>query len=210
MKFSKIAILTAVSSTFIACTEHHSVKIAYENEFRNGDIVFRCGSGMESHAVTEASNSSYSHVGILFFDSIQNTWMVIHAVPGESAPKEADTLKYESLSEFFNPMRAERGAFAKIKCHDSIAAAASLYALAKYHEGVLFDDDYSLSDTTSLYCTELVWQSYLHQGIDITGGNMESSITLICKDSLCIYPSTIINSTAIESIKIFPEQTSRN
>lgn len=208
MNFHKSNIIVAIAAVISSCTEHHAVKIAYEEDFRNGDLVFRCGNGVESRAVTSASSSIYSHVGILHFDTIRGEWMVVHAVPGESKPNEDDTLKYEPIAEFFSPMKAETGAFAKIRCNDTTAEAASLYALSKYRQRVVFDNDYSISDTTYLYCTELVWQSYLHQGIDITDGNREEAVTLICHDSVCIYPSTILNSSAIECVKTFPEEIS--
>ena len=183
--------------------QQETVELTGEEPFREGDLVLRCGYGMESRAVTAASKSAYSHIGILHFDEQTSTWTVVHAVPGEAGEDGRETLKSEPLTDFFAPDRAIRGAWMRVDCTDTVAQAATAYALSKVEQEVLFDNDYQLTDTTTLYCTELVWQAYQHQGLDLSDGQRHSVPTLISKDGECIFPSDIKESSHILFYKPF-------
>jgi hypothetical protein len=171
-----------------------------EADFRDGDLVLRCGRGVESRAVTTASRAPYSHIGLLHYDE---GWMVVHVVPDEAPEGDRDTVKCEPIKEFFSPRKARQGAWMRIRCSDSVAAAAVRYALQKQQAGVAFDNDYQLSDTQRLYCTELVYQSFLHQGIDITDGRRHQALPLFCQDSVVIYPNDISDSKHTLFVKPF-------
>lgn len=174
-------------------------KVVYEtDEWRNGDLVLRCGYGVESRVVVERSRSTYSHVGILYRDSASGEWLVIHAVPGEDDP---EYVKAESISRFYSPERARNGAWLRIDCSDSIAHEAAKYALKKVTEHYLFDNDYLLADSSQLYCTELVWRAYNQQGIDITSGNRHDVPSFFCKERECIFPNDIEQSETTLFVK---------
>jgi len=130
--------------------------------FRNGDLLFREGPSIESRTVMTMSNGQFSHVGILLKQHDQ--WCVVHAVPGETE-NGRDTVKCEPINEFLRGDRCLSATIRRIDCNDSIADAAAHYALTKV--GVEFDNDYELTDTTRYYCTELLWQAYLHQHLNI-------------------------------------------
>lgn len=180
------------------CGEPQEVVVLTGQEaFREGDLVLRCGYGVESKVVTESSRSLYSHIGLLHYDREQGLWMVLHAVPDEAAPDEPEWLKCERISEFYAADRAMRGAWMRVDCPDSVAEAAARYALRKVGERVEFDHDYLLSDTTRLYCTELVWRAYLHQGIDLTSGHRHEVPLLFSQDGECIFPLDIEESDKI-------------
>lgn len=136
---------------------------------RNGDLIFREGPSPESRAVKLASGAQFSHVGLLCRDERSRMWTVVHAVPAEDDP---ELVKQEPLALFLRCDRALSACTYRIGCPDSVADAAVRYALCKV--GTPFDNDYSLADTTRLYCTELVWQAYRHQGIDISRGQRHS------------------------------------
>lgn len=196
-----VAFFVGLVCLLCACKARpHSAEVLYhdaEPEWREGDIVFRNGLGAESRAVTITSHGHYSHVGLLHHDSISG-WQVVHAVPGEDDP---EYLKAEPVAVFFDSYRAQSGAWARIDCSDSIAAVAVWYALEKVEQRVLFDNDYLLDDTTQLYCTELVWHSYLSQGIDITDGQRHSVITLVSDEGECIFPDNIEKSRTTLFVK---------
>ncbi|MBR6116014.1 MAG: hypothetical protein IKP93_00895 [Paludibacteraceae bacterium] len=175
--------------------------------FRDGDLVLRCGHGLESQAVTYQSGSTYSHIGILLYDSLQGELLVLHAVPGEAKRGEPEYLKREPLSEFFAPTRANVGAWMRINCPDSIARKAADYALQKVRDSVVFDNDYLLQDTTQLYCTELVWRAYLRQGIDISDGVRSDAPRTFCREQECIFPSDIIKSKTTLFINPFKSKS---
>ena len=184
-------------------SRHERVEVTDTGDFRNGDLVLRCGCGAESRAVTRRSGSTYSHIGILQFDSLLGEWMVIHAVPGENEPGEPEYIKRETLTEFYAPVRAQKGAWMRIDCSDETADRAARYCRNKYEEHVLFDNDYLLCDTTELYCCELVWLAYLREGLDISDSMRCEVPTVICKEGECIFPSNIENGKNTLFVKHF-------
>lgn len=174
------------------------IDLSDSTEWRDGDIALRCGWGMESRAVTANGRSAYSHVGLIHYDCINRIWEIIHAVPGEDDP---EYLKAEPLSAFYSKERARSGAWLRVDCSDSIAKQAVEYALRKVDEKVLFDNDYLLEDTTKLYCTELIWRSFLTVGIDVSSGNRHSAPRLVCAEEECIFPNDLEKSVTTLYVK---------
>lgn len=169
---------------------------------RDGDLLFRLGPGTESRLVTAASRGVYSHVGIAC--RVGGQWMAVHAVPGENEDCNIpDTLKCEPLADFFLPHRAIGGARGSIACADEVARAAASYALGKVRSHVLFDHHYRMTDTTELYCTELVYHAYLRQGVDLVGYRSD---TVFCSANRerYIFPSDLQKSRFVESLQEFP------
>ena len=206
VKLIELLLLTAL--LLCGCAEHYDiVEVTGQEDFREGDLVLRCGYGAESKVVTEASQSIYSHIGILHYDKLTAQWQVIHAVPGEAERGEPERLKAEPISVFYAPDRAIRGAWLRVNCPDNIADEATRYALQKVTEQVEFDNDYLLSDTTQIYCTELVWLAYLHQGIDLSEGHRHEVPSIFSKDGACIFPCDIEKSTKIIYVKPFKTKT---
>lgn len=190
--------LLSIALLLCGCGEpQEEVVLTGDEAFREGDLVMRCGYGVESKAVTESSRSIYSHIGMLYYDQAQGLWMVVHAVPDEAERGEPEWVKSERLTEFYAAERAMRGAWMRVDCPDSVADAAIRYALQKVKDKVEFDNDYLLSDTTRLYCTELIWQAYLHQGIDLSDGHRHDVPLLFSKDGACIFPVDIEESDKI-------------
>lgn len=135
-------------------------------EWRDGDIVFRRGTGIAGHAVIALDgNAVFSHVGLVILRG--DTPMVVHAVPGEpDHDGDPDRVKLEPVNTFFSRERATEGAV--MRHHDTVQAArAARVALRAYEDGVLFDHAYDDSDTTRLYCTELVTYAYARAGLPL-------------------------------------------
>ncbi len=140
--------------------------------FRNGDIVFRRGTGITSRVVLAADREgAYSHTGIL--KKKNGRWFVIHAVPGEpDFENDPDRVKMETIEVFFERKKAVSGAIMRIP-DDSVAAyRATINAECLYKNNILFDHDYDLADTTKMYCTELIDFVYRKEAIDLTEGRI--------------------------------------
>lgn len=200
-----VAILLAFVAALSASCRKPQTRVAEpeDADFRDGDLVLRCGCGAESRAVTYGGRSTYSHIGILIRDDSLNTWMVVHAVPGEAAKGEPEYIKYETLEAFYSPDRACKGAWMRMLCSDSTAARAAAYCLGKHRDSVLFDNSYLLSDTSELYCCELVWRAFLRQGMDISSGNRHTIPTIFCSEGEGIFPSDIEKSDKTDFVKPF-------
>jgi Orthopoxvirus protein of unknown function (DUF830). len=198
---SRFVAALIVGICMLGCGRRAPVEMLVESEgWRDGDLVLRGGESMESWAVMRQSRSIYSHIGMLHYDSLAGEWHVVHAVPGEDEP---EYLKTEAVTQFFRPDRAQCGAWIRVNCSDSIARQAVKYALRKVEQRVIFDEQYLLQDTTRLYCTELIWCSYLAQGIDVSSGRRTSVPVLCSKEGECIFPSDIEQSGTTLFVKPF-------
>lgn len=132
---------------------------------RSGDLLFRMGLEGASRVVTVVGGGDFSHVGLAF--RLNGRWMVVHAVPNEAPPGEEDRVKCEPIDSFFAPERACRGALRRVLCPDEMAERVARQAYGLFLKRVGFDHDYDLDDTTRFYCTEMVWQLYRREGIDL-------------------------------------------
>lgn len=176
-------------------------KIPYES-LQEGDIVFRRGTGFASHMVIAANKTgSYSHIGLLVRE--ENTWKVIHAVPGEpDSPNDSDRVKMENIALFFNKERAKAGAIMRIKGDSLACYRAARHAVRLYRSAVLFDHQYNLNDTSRMYCTELVYHVYKQQNIDLPEGRI-SRINIPGFKGDYLLPADILQSSLLYPIYHF-------
>lgn len=159
-----ILLYFALTNLFTQCTTETKPEIALPtNTFRAGDIVFRRGEGWTSEFVLyNDPHGNYSHVGMLVHTD--HGLMIVHAVPGaHPTQKGTDIVRIETISEFFAPQNATRGAVMRLPLDSIQRIALSQLALNKV--GTDFDHQYNLQDTTQLYCTELL--QHLYQKVEI-------------------------------------------
>ena len=154
--------------------------------FSDGDLAFRRGTGFMSRIVVAADkNGTYSHVGIL--KKMQGEWHVIHAVPGEPEFKG-------------DPDRVKIVRWGK----DSLPAArAAQTALLMAQRGILFDHDYNLSDSSQMYCTELIEFAYRKEGIDLSEGRITHMDLPVVRGTYLL-PSDLLLNKHLKTIYDFP------
>lgn len=162
---------------------------------RDGDLLFRMGLEGASRVVTVVGGGDFSHVGLAY--RTQGQWMVVHAVPNESPPGVEDRVKCEPIDSFYAPDRACRGAWRRVDCPDSVAERVARGAYEKFRQGVAFDHDYDLEDTTRLYCTELVWHLYRREGIDLAE-ERRHLLAIPGKTSVYLFPEDLWMSSRLE------------
>ena len=170
-------------------------------ELKAGDVVFRRGSGFTSQAVLIAEKGgSYSHTGIVV-DSA-GVLMIVHAVPGEPEYEDdEDRVKMEHPHSFFHPMRAQQGAV--YRHVDSIAAQqAAMRAFQIYQRHPLFDHDYDDTDTTKLYCTELVVHAYSQTTSPLKDVHHQH-LHLVGFEADCILPSDVLGCKDLKQVATF-------
>lgn len=171
MKLRAFLILTVC---FLAsCGRTDEVRPFPLESMRPGDLVFRCGRGMLSHAVLAVERKGiYSHVGVLVQEA-DGSWKVAHCVPAEREfDGDFDRVKFEALEKFLSVDRAATGCFVHVGDAldpDRLAALCD-EARKAFRDSVRFDHDYDLADSSALYCTEFVWRLYRHQGVDLSEG----------------------------------------
>jgi hypothetical protein len=121
---------------------------------QDGDLIFRRGRSVESHAVLITdSKSRFSHVGIICIEN--ETPFVIHAVPGENK-NGPDYIRKEKVTDFLAPGNASEFSIYRSRFSKEINTMAAQIANRLYHEKVLFDKSFDLTTTNQIYCTELV------------------------------------------------------
>ena len=162
-----------------------------EESLLEGDIVFRRGSSFISHIVsTTDRNGVYSHIGIVV--KHDGKCKIVHAVPDEyDFEGDVDRIKMDDVETFFKEGRAVEGAVMRVDIDSLKRIAISERAIGLYKKNIPFDHDYDLSDTTKMYCSELVLFLYKRiAGIDLAEGR-RSIVKMPVFAGTYIYPSDI-------------------
>ena len=158
---------------------------------QTGDLVFRRGESRESRAVTTFDRKSdYTHVGMVM--NVGGRWMVLHAVPNERATKqEKDSVKLEPIGVFFRSDRALMGGIYRYPLSPNDTMQLLRKGLQLYGCHPLFDSQFDLEDTVSLYCTELVWLLYQQTlNVDLSEGR---------RHHLPLFPELVFCSDILEN-----------
>lgn len=139
----------------------------------------------------------FSHTGIVV-DSAGRK-MVIHAVPGEpDFPGDPDRVKMEPAERFFSTAHAILAGVCR-PVDSGIGSQAAQVAWEKYRAGTLFDHSFDDTDTTELYCTELITHVYHRAGVELVG-NERDTIDLPGMHFRCIMPSRLLHSNQLYPI----------
>lgn len=185
----------------IGCTSPNQQydKSSLISQLQQGDIIFRRGTGIVGHAVAAADRQgNYSHVGIVV--ACADGFYVVHAVPHEHDYEgDYDRVKCEKIDQFLDRYVEANVALYRPKVKEEQRDIAVATALRLLKRGVPFDHDYDLSDTTRLYCTELVEYAYLTAGISLSEGR-RTEVNLPIVAGRHIMPSDLTESTLLEHI----------
>lgn len=170
-------------------------------QLRAGDVVFRRGDGFTSQVVLFADREgNYSHAGIVV-DSC-GVKLIVHAVPGEpDFEGDPDRVKADRPERFFSTEFTSIGEVCR-PADSAVAARAAQAAWRAYQRHTLFDHNYDDSDTTRLYCTELVAYAYRQAGVDLAEGRGHH-INLPTMQQDCLFPSDIYESDFLKSVANF-------
>jgi uncharacterized protein YycO len=126
-------------------------KIKLEKKIKNGDIIFQTSKSSQSKAIQLATNSKYSHMGIIYEND--EKYYVYEAV---------QPVKLTPLEEWIN--RGENGHYVikRIKNSEIILTNRVINEMKIYGEkfkGKSYDLYFEWSDD-KIYCSELVWKIY--------------------------------------------------
>lgn len=127
------------------------------SQIRDGDLVFRRGTGMVSRMVQANDQASpYSHVGIAVLRP--GGVYVIHAAPGDPG------VRLESLSVYL-----EESSVVEVRRVGGLSDSqeATVVAVAAEYLGRPFNGALDLGSDAEIYCTQLVWLAYLAIDIDL-------------------------------------------
>lgn len=189
---------TTPSASLLQHTEHLNIPV---DSLLSADLAFRLGRTLQSSAIAAGANKEarYSHIGIIVRQA--NDVSVIHIEPQRGGD---ESVRCEQLEEFFADDKAVSGAIVRL---DNLTCEQrqiiSQYLLLAARSPIRFDHDYTLSDTTRMYCTELTEWAYSKAGIILSAGRRH---TLPLASEAVILPSDILQRNDIIPIWAFPSR----
>ena len=155
----KKSIKILFSISFIIFVSCNSKEIGISTNFNNqikdiiqsGDIIFQTSRSSQSKAIQLATNSKYSHMGVIY--KINGQFFVYEAV---------QPVKLTPLKEWVN--RGENGHYVikRLENADLILTSSTLSKMKQIGEqfkGKPYDIYFEWSDD-KIYCSELVWKIY--------------------------------------------------
>ncbi|WP_291134126.1 YiiX family permuted papain-like enzyme [Flavobacterium sp. UBA7663] len=145
------------------CKEINSKEVA----FQNGDIIFQTSQSKQCEAVKIATNSKFSHCGIIFIEN------------GKTYVYEAvQPVKMTLLEDWISHGKDAKYAVKRLRNSDKILTNEVLLKMKSYGKS-MNNKDYDLYFEWSddkIYCSELVWKIYK------SGANIELCKTKKLKD----------------------------
>jgi uncharacterized protein YycO len=134
-------------------------KLANKEEIKNGDIIFQTSLSGQSRAIQLATNSKYSHCGLIYKDN--NRYYVYEAV---------QPVKRTPLDKWIARGQDGKYVIKRLKNADQIITPATLVKMKQVGEkfnGKNYDLTFEWSDD-KIYCSELIWKIYQRAtGIEI-------------------------------------------
>lgn len=196
-----IAIIISIL-TMIQCSGPEQPKLSPKipiEKLQAGDIAFRRGESIASEVVLYNDiDGRYSHVGLVV--ETDSGLMVAHSVPGETSTQETiDAIQIEHINHFFEPKVSVRGEIMRMNLDSVQRHLLNILALKKVDDKAPFDHNYDLSDTTKLYCTELLQLLFKNIGIDLAQGRT-TPINVPGLSNNYIMPSDIYNNNNLKTI----------
>lgn len=122
-----------------------------------GDIVLKQGHGLISEKIVDVMDEDlpFSHCAIVVADSI-NTFSVIHSVSGQIAAE--DGVQTIPLQEMYKDVVEGTLFVLRHKSSSEERIQIAERARQKLAQRIRFDHDFNSSDTSQLYCSEMVHQ----------------------------------------------------
>lgn len=206
MSKALLTFVIASIATMTACVHNPDEGGKLRNDLpldslQDGDLVFRQGLSPESQAVMQldSAKGQYSHIGIAIKD--HGIWKVVHATPGEH-PDDAKKVIIEPIDTFFLSTRAAHGAIMRLRdCSPTTTRQAATKAAEFAKRGTPFDFSYDWTNTSRLYCTELIWVAYNSAGVKILQSN--NRIKEDNSTNTIVFPSDIASNDSLRVVFSF-------
>ena len=133
-----------------------------KHNFQNGDIIFQDSPSSQSKAIKLATNSEYSHVGIVYIEN-GKTYVYEAVGPVVSTP----------LSRWISNGVNSKYVVKRLKDTSSLTAKSliKMQNVAKTFQNKPYDGLFAWSDNR-IYCSELVWKIY-KRGLGIELGDLK-------------------------------------
>lgn len=184
-------------------------KFSNNKQIKSGDIIFQTSLSRQSKAIQLATNSKYSHCGLIYQEG--NSYFVFEAV---------QPVKHTPLDKWI--ARGQDGKFVikRLKNADKILIPETLKKMKQVGDkfnGKNYDLTFEWSDD-KIYCSELIWKIYYRaigieigklqklKDFDLSNGTVkrkmhERYVDKIPSDEIVISPASIFESELLITIK---------
>lgn len=126
-------------------------KTTLQTKIQDGDIIFQTSQSPQCEAVRIATNSKFSHCGIIY--DINGKWFVFEAV---------QPVKLTPFDEWIQHGKDSKYLVKRLKNSDKVLTPIVLQKMKAYSQqfdGKEYDAFFEWSDTR-IYCSELIWKIY--------------------------------------------------
>ena len=144
-------LLLLLAASLISCSQKNT---SADFEFREGDIILQSLNSTQCQAVREATDSYYTHCGIVLKD---NNELIVYEAIGP--------VKKTNLKEF---TRSGINSHFVVLRHESVDTSATndMIRYCRKELGKPYDLFFNWDDS-EIYCSELVWKAYQAGGIKL-------------------------------------------
>jgi uncharacterized protein YycO len=146
-----VAISLLCVSVFSGYRPAETEMSADTHPFKNGDIIFQTSLSGQSRAIQEATKSTYSHCGIIYWQG--NKCFVFEAV---------QPVKFTPVAKWIARGQGKKYVVKRLKnAHEVLTPAVlrTMQQIGNQFKGKNYDGTFEWSDD-KIYCSELVWKIY--------------------------------------------------
>ncbi len=158
------------------------------SRLRDGDLIFKMCLYLDSEIVNLVDkNGNYSHVGII----VKRGGMIFVLSSEPNAGVE-----FQNINDFLKD--ASSFSIFRLNVNENLTEKA--VKAGKTFLNRPFDNNFDLTNNNKIYCTELVWKSFLKAGFDLTCGKFNHFNFIFFKKKNYILPSLLLSSKKIKKI----------
>ncbi len=154
-----IILVSILSVQYFSKCKSSSVNIS-KLDLKDGDIIFQTSLSAQSQAIQLATDSKYSHCGLVFFHN--NKWQVLEAI---------QPVKYTDIEKWIQRGRNAEFVIKRAKIKLNSSQQKALKTQAESYLAKNYDLAFEWSDK-KIYCSELVWKVYKF-AVQIEIGNLQ-------------------------------------
>ena len=198
---SKYKLLTLfITFSLISCSQEN---VSTEFDFHAGDIVLQSLNSSQCNAIREATNSYYTHCGIVLRDGNE---LIIYEAIGPVKKSSLQDFTDSGINDHFVVLRPSL---------NNLSSVAQMKTYCDNELGKSYDLFFNWDDT-EIYCSELVWKAYQKAGIELCKPRPLKDYDLsspvvrtvmkqrygekIPEDELMVAPSDLFSSTLLEVV----------
>jgi uncharacterized protein YycO len=172
-------------------------KLDYSS-LKTGDLIFRLDGNIPSQALsTVLKQSRFSHVGLI--ELVNGQPFVIHAAL-ENPSQGQGQVKKEPLSNFLQKVPTLAVSIYRPQVDENLKKKAIKIADRYVLKATPFDAEFDLDTPDRIYCTELVWQSYLAAGVDLVEERFDILNLPLVGSKKYLLPDTLTKSSNLVEV----------